>query len=427
MHDFLSTEYTVKEAGYAYVYISNETPTQVDVYFDDVTMTYTPTNVLQVNEYYPYGLQTASSWTREGNSNNFLYNGGTEQNTTTGLYDLAYRNFDPALGRFHQVDPMASNYSSQTPYSYANGNPALFNDPSGLESYESPGGYNVCLFARSFKDANYAGDPGRGGGAMYYPRVVGWNSDAAISIKNFVARFSASNATAGSWSNGSYTLYGESELEQAIAAAAPTIGSAIGNFRIVDYFSNGDESRYIDSEIIYKTASGLSRRMEFTDPSLAAQGAVTVNGTRLYSPPDYNVVGMFVSMRYTPSSSEREKYSKFGWVLTVWTTPVSKNAPSPHNEPYSDNRPTRQGEDPYIESQALRFSHNALMDWPSIEPSLSFWAEVSAVGFADGQWHPLVNMHYGWTFVGDKLEAFPPEIGTVSDWHLDSINNNEKW
>gem|GEM_PF-5408043 len=45
---------TVQEEGHAYVFISNESPTGIDIYFDDVTMIYTPSNVLQYNEYYPY-------------------------------------------------------------------------------------------------------------------------------------------------------------------------------------------------------------------------------------------------------------------------------------------------------------------------------------------------------------------------------------
>ncbi|MBS1681967.1 MAG: hypothetical protein JST48_09660, partial [Bacteroidetes bacterium] len=53
---YLSASYTVKEAGYAYLYVSNEQPVQTDVYFDDVTMTYTPSNILQSSEYYPFGL-----------------------------------------------------------------------------------------------------------------------------------------------------------------------------------------------------------------------------------------------------------------------------------------------------------------------------------------------------------------------------------
>ena len=130
-HDYLSREYTVKEAGYAYVFVSNENPTLVDVYFDDIQMTYTPTNLLQYNEYYPYGLQTANSWTRDNTKNNFLYNQGTELDTNSGLYETFFRGYDGALGRFHQVDPLADISGSKTPYHYASGNPVMLNDPLG--------------------------------------------------------------------------------------------------------------------------------------------------------------------------------------------------------------------------------------------------------------------------------------------------------
>ena len=84
------------------------------------------------DKYYPFGLQTANSWTRENTTdNNFLFNGGTELNTTTGVMDLFYRNYDPALGRMNQVDPMASKLSSLTPYNYSGNSPVVYNDPKG--------------------------------------------------------------------------------------------------------------------------------------------------------------------------------------------------------------------------------------------------------------------------------------------------------
>ncbi|MCA4897903.1 MAG: hypothetical protein ING88_03905 [Cytophagales bacterium] len=133
-HDFMSAELTAREPGFAYVYFSNESATLVEGYFDDVTMTYTPGNILQYNEYYPFGLQTANSWTRENTTgNNFLFNGGTELNSTTGVYDLHYRNYDPVLGRMTQVDPVAGKYASLTPYNYAFNSPANLNDPLGDE------------------------------------------------------------------------------------------------------------------------------------------------------------------------------------------------------------------------------------------------------------------------------------------------------
>lgn len=61
-HDLMSKEVTVKEAGYAYVFISNESPTVVEFYVDDVVITHTPTNVIQYNEYYPFGIQTGSNY-----------------------------------------------------------------------------------------------------------------------------------------------------------------------------------------------------------------------------------------------------------------------------------------------------------------------------------------------------------------------------
>jgi RHS repeat-associated protein len=122
---------TAKEAGFIFIYLSYEDQSNNWVYFDDLKVTFTPTNILQSNEYYPFGLQTANSWTRDNSNNNFLYNGGSELNTTTGLYDLRYRNYDAVLGRFGQVDPLADTYSSLSPYNYGNNNPARFNDPSG--------------------------------------------------------------------------------------------------------------------------------------------------------------------------------------------------------------------------------------------------------------------------------------------------------
>ncbi|WP_418219837.1 RHS repeat-associated core domain-containing protein [Chryseolinea soli] len=71
--------------------------------------------------------------------------GGTEQNTTTGLYDLAYRNFDPALGRFHQADPLADKYSSLSPYNFAYNDPVSYNHPAGLEVGSQGGCSCACL------------------------------------------------------------------------------------------------------------------------------------------------------------------------------------------------------------------------------------------------------------------------------------------
>jgi RHS repeat-associated protein len=121
-----------------YIYLSNENPTIAEVYFDDLSIKHVKSPVIQYNDYYAYGLQTGNSWTRDNTKNNFLYNEGSEQNPTSGNYDHFFRNYDPALARFVQVDPLASKYHSWSTYNYAYADPVYYTDPSGAGGDEKP-------------------------------------------------------------------------------------------------------------------------------------------------------------------------------------------------------------------------------------------------------------------------------------------------
>ncbi|WP_281274414.1 polymorphic toxin-type HINT domain-containing protein, partial [Allorhizocola rhizosphaerae] len=69
------------------------------------------------------------------------YVGGTKD--TTGYTHLGAREYDPTLGRFISVDPLMDLTDPQQwhAYTYANGNPTTFSDPSGLMKKE-PGDRN---------------------------------------------------------------------------------------------------------------------------------------------------------------------------------------------------------------------------------------------------------------------------------------------
>ena len=48
-------------------------------------------------------------------------------------YDVTARNYDPALGRWMNVDPLAEKYPSMSPYSAFANNPIFYVDPDGRE------------------------------------------------------------------------------------------------------------------------------------------------------------------------------------------------------------------------------------------------------------------------------------------------------
>jgi len=130
-------ELEVPENGYIAVYLSNQGAEPV--YFDNLAVNVTPGVLLEEKHYYPYGLPI-QGWgnVATGSLPNRQRYQGNEYREEAGLnwMDFHNRQYDPQLGRFLSLDPLADAGGQQvlSPYHAMGCNPAMMVDPFGLRS-----------------------------------------------------------------------------------------------------------------------------------------------------------------------------------------------------------------------------------------------------------------------------------------------------
>ncbi len=96
-------------------------------------------NVVERQQYEPFGASTGSSLTRYGYT-------GRERDSATGLLYYRARWYDSHQGRFLSEDPLGLAVGLNL-YSYANNNPIFFNDPFGLSAGTFLDGLSQGIFA----------------------------------------------------------------------------------------------------------------------------------------------------------------------------------------------------------------------------------------------------------------------------------------
>ena len=91
-------------------------------------------SVKKCSDYYPFGLTMPSRSSNTANPNDNYKFTGYENDDEGGLdlYHANARGYDPVLGRFMQIDPMASERAWLTPYNYVQNNPLIRIDPTGM-------------------------------------------------------------------------------------------------------------------------------------------------------------------------------------------------------------------------------------------------------------------------------------------------------
>jgi RHS repeat-associated protein len=187
-------------------------------------------NVVQQTHYYPFGLTMGIS---DGQGAQPYKYTGKELDMEHGLmqYDFQARQYDPTVGRFMTMDPLAEKYYSVSPYAYCLNNPVRFVDPDGMAVYIMFGDGRIVLAladqtekdkmkpdqlyaAQKDKDGNISklGDPLKVNDKSLLPQLAGGKNSAAAETSNSsdafgVFKFAADNSSP-EWSLKGYETEG---------------------------------------------------------------------------------------------------------------------------------------------------------------------------------------------------------------------------
>jgi RHS repeat-associated protein len=111
---------------------------------DDNGLLSVGSEVIQVNHYYPYGLNMQGPWNGSAGSYKYQYN-GKELTDALNLNwnDYGARYYDASMDFFPSIDRFAEKFPYQSPYAFAGNNPVKFIDINGdsIDIYNPQGQY----------------------------------------------------------------------------------------------------------------------------------------------------------------------------------------------------------------------------------------------------------------------------------------------
>lgn len=116
----------------AYVYNYNDQVGNVRVSYKQNTAG--ALEILEENNYYAFGLKQTDNDPTTGNTN-YKYKFQGQEYEDTGFYSFKWRNYDPVIGRFFNVDKLSEKYAYQSHYNFSENRVVNSVELEGLEEF----------------------------------------------------------------------------------------------------------------------------------------------------------------------------------------------------------------------------------------------------------------------------------------------------
>ena len=111
-------------------------------------------NVVQQNDYYPFGAKIAHDDYADSDDNRFLFSGKESQELLDlNAYDFGARMYDASLGRWNMADPLGEKYVNLSPYNYCVNNPLVYVDPNGQDYWSTNNPSLIQIFMDTLKES----------------------------------------------------------------------------------------------------------------------------------------------------------------------------------------------------------------------------------------------------------------------------------
>ncbi|MBS1927752.1 MAG: hypothetical protein IT254_07355 [Chitinophagaceae bacterium] len=122
--------------GYVYMYVSNES--RNPVYIDNFQVVHQPGRIVEETHYYPFGLVMSGISSKAANNvpNKEKTFQGQRFDDDLGLnwVQFKWRNHDPQIGRFIEIDPLAEDYVYNSTYAFSENKVTNNVELEGLEA-----------------------------------------------------------------------------------------------------------------------------------------------------------------------------------------------------------------------------------------------------------------------------------------------------